>query len=382
MRNIIKGISAVNPVDVEKDYLLFTVDYCISHGFDHYQLIGPIHDGVKGNIDGMTFSKKYSRFNGEKNADYVNYCMDCVNEALEKLSSAGVKTYMWHHELELPYGFNEAFPEALNSYGDIEVTHPVVKDYLENKIKDFFDAYPKMDGIILTLHETKVPLLKLKNQKLEPVARVKYVTEILYNTCRELGKELIVRPFASIEEDYEMMTKAYEEISRDLVIMDKWTQFDWSLCLPSNRFYAKIKKGGVYMSLTPKMEKFCEYIVSGMSGKDAYITAYQNKSNDNTAYKESMKLLQRDDIADRIKEMRKPLELHAQTVSITERQKHIDFIKERIELCKQKEDENSIIRYMEQLAKIGGYYKEDVKEDKTENVISKMDTTTLLRLVE
>jgi hypothetical protein len=94
MRNIIKGISAVNPVDVERDYLLFTVDYCISHGFDHYQLIGPIHDGVKGNIDGMTFSKKYSRFNGEKNAEYVNYCMDCVNEALEKLSSAGVKTYM------------------------------------------------------------------------------------------------------------------------------------------------------------------------------------------------------------------------------------------------------------------------------------------------
>lgn len=136
------------------------------------------------------------------------------------------------------------------------------------------------------------------------------------------------------------------------------------------------------MSLTPKMEKFCEYIVSGMSGKDAYITAYQNKSNDNTAYKESMKLLQRDDIAERIKEMRKPLELHAQTVSITERQKHIDFIKERIELCKQKEDENSILRYLDQLAKIGGYYKESEKEEKAENVINNLDTTTLLRLVE
>ncbi len=247
MRKIIKGISAVNPVDVKKDYLLYTVDYCIEHGFDHYQLIGPIHDGVKGNIDGMTFSKKYSQFNGEKNAEYVNYCLDCVNEALEKLSAAGVKTYMWHHELDLPYGFTEAFPEVQNDYGDVEVTHPLVKDYLENKIKDFFDAYPKMDGIILTLHETKVPLLKLKKQKLEPTARVKYVTEILYNTCKSLGKELIVRPFASIEEDYEMMTKAYEEISRDLIIMDKWTQFDWSLCLPSNRFYAKIKNNPLFV---------------------------------------------------------------------------------------------------------------------------------------
>ena len=247
MRNIIKGISAVNPVDVERDYLLYTVDYCIEHGFDHYQLIGPIHDGVKGNIDGMTFSKKYSRFNNEKNADYINYCMDCVNEALDKLSAAGVKTYMWHHELELPYAFTEAFPEVQNDYGDVEVTHPLVRDYLENKIRDFFEAYPKMDGIILTLHETKVPLLKLKKQKLPPIHRVKYVTEILYNTCKSLGKELIVRPFASIEEDYEMMTKAYEDISRDLVIMDKWTQFDWSLCLPSNRFYAKIKNNPLFV---------------------------------------------------------------------------------------------------------------------------------------
>ncbi len=247
MRNIIKGISTLNPVDVERDYLLFTVDYAIKNGFDHYQLIGPIHDGVKGNIDGMTFARKYSQFNGEKDAEYVKYNLDCVNEALEKLSCAGIKTYMWHHELDLPAGFGTAFPEVLNTLGDIEVTHPLVKDYLENKIKDFFFSYPKMDGIILTLHETKVPLLKLKDQKLDKVGRVKYVTEILYNTCKELGKELIVRPFASIEEDYEMMTKAYEEISRDLIIMDKWTQFDWSLCLPDNKFYKKIKKNPLFV---------------------------------------------------------------------------------------------------------------------------------------
>ncbi len=246
-RKMMKGISTLNPVDVEKEYFLFTVDYAIKHGFDHYQLIGPIHDGVKGNIDGMTFSKKYARFNDEKDAEYVNYCLDAVNEGLEKLAAAGVKTYMWHHELELPFGFNAAFPEALNDYGDIEVTHPVVKDYLENKIVDFFESYPKMDGIILTLHETKVPLLKLKNQKLTPTERVKYVTEILFKTCERLGKELIVRPFASIEEDYEMMTKAYEEISTNLIIMDKWTQFDWSLCLPDNRFYAKIKNNPLFV---------------------------------------------------------------------------------------------------------------------------------------
>lgn len=241
MDNKIKGIAVCNPVDLDRDYMLFTADYAIEHGINHYQIVGPIHNPEKGNVDGMTFYRKYSQFNNEKNEEYVRFCESVVNEVLDKLSAAGIKSYMWHHELEVPERFKESFPEIQNEYGDVEITHPIIKDFLENKIKDFFATYPKMDGIILTLHETRIPLLKLQNQKLSKIERVKYVTEILYKTCKELGKELIVRPFASIEEDYEMMTAAYEQISSDMVIMDKWTQFDWSLTLPENRFFSKIK---------------------------------------------------------------------------------------------------------------------------------------------
>lgn len=241
MNKDIKGINVCNPVDVDKEYLLYTVEYAHQNGFNHIQINGPIHNYVKGNIDGMTPYKKYEEFNGDKDSDYVALCLDAVNEACEKADSYGIKMYMWHHELELPPEFKNRYPEIVNSYGDIEVTHPLVKDFLENKLKDFFDCYPKMNGIILTLHETQIPLLKLKEQKLSPVERVKYVTKILFDTCRALGKELIVRPFASIEDDYVMMAKAYEEISRDLIVMDKWTQFDWSLTMPSNRFFSKIQ---------------------------------------------------------------------------------------------------------------------------------------------
>ena len=74
-----------------------------------------------------------------------------------------------------------------------------------------------------------------------------------------MGKELIVRPFASIEEDYEMMTKAYESISTDLMIMDKWTQFDWSLCLPHNKFFNKIKNNPIFV----ETDIFGEYFGKG-----------------------------------------------------------------------------------------------------------------------
>lgn len=253
------GISVLNPVDIERDYLDFTVDYAIQNKYNHVQLIGPIHNPVKGNIDGMTYYKKYACFNDEKDSAYVDYNLDVVNKALKKLHDAGIKSYMWHHELELPLTFSDAFPEVLNSDGDIEVSHPLVTDFLQNKIKDFFDAYPYMDGIILTLHETRVPLLKLKNQKLSKVERVKLVTKVLYDTCVSLGKKLICRPFASIEEDYEMMTRAYEEISTDMVIMDKWTQFDWSLTLPDNAFFAKIKNNPILV----ETDIFGEYFGKG-----------------------------------------------------------------------------------------------------------------------
>lgn len=258
-RERIKGISVSNPVDVEKDYLLFTVDYAAKNGFNHIQFIGPIHDHVKGNIDGMTLYRKYNQFNEGKDLSYVMEALDAIHAACRKAKQYDIKTYIWHHELELPLNFKDVYKEVTNSCGDIEITHPLIRDFLENKIRDFFHAYSDIDGIILTLHETSVPLLKLKNQKLGKIERVKYVTEILYNVCAFLGKELIVRPFSSIEEDYAMMAAAYEEVSLSLIVMDKWTQYDWSLTLPNNVFYHKIKNN----PLLVEADVFGEYFGKG-----------------------------------------------------------------------------------------------------------------------
>ncbi len=239
---MIKGINIANPIEADKEYLLYAVEYAAQNGFDHIQINGPIHDIVKANIDGMTPLRKYAQFKDEQDTGYIERALDSINAACSLAHNYSIKVYMWHHELELPSAFAEAFPETKNESGDIEVTHPIVRDYIENKLLDFFAAYPYMDGIILTLHETKIPLLKLKDQKLGKTERVKYVTKLLYDTLKSMGKELIVRPFASIAEDYEMMAQAYEEISHDLIIMDKWTQFDWSLTLPHNDFFSRIKK--------------------------------------------------------------------------------------------------------------------------------------------
>ena len=236
-----KGISFLNPIRVEEKYLKRCAQYAIDHGVKHFELIGPTHDPKRGNCDGMTLFRKYSVFNEDKDVEYIKYCEKAINEALDMIEPYGIKSYYWHHELEVPAKFDELHPEILNERGDVEVTHPLIKDFLVNKIEDFFHTYPKMSGIVLTLHETRIPLLKLKNQKIGKIERVKYVTEIVYETCNRLGKELIVRPFASIAQDYDDLMTAYEQISSDLVVNDKWTKYDWSLVRPHNPFLARIK---------------------------------------------------------------------------------------------------------------------------------------------
>lgn len=254
-----QGISVLNPVRVDREIYLHSIDLAIKQGYNHIQLIGPIHDPIRGNVDGMIFYDKYARFNDEKDAEYVRHCIKVVNEALDKSHAAGIKTYMWHHELDVPNGFTEAFPEILNEYGDVEVSHPLLKDFLENKLSDFFATYPKMDGLVLTFYETKIPLLRLKHQKLGKMERVKYVTQILHDTCKKFGKELIVRTDATLEEDYVTLLQVFEEISTDMVIMDKWTQFDWSLTLPCNQFIRNIKKNPLLI----ETDLFGEYFGKG-----------------------------------------------------------------------------------------------------------------------
>ena len=75
------------------------------------------------------------------------------------------------------------------------------------------------------------------------------------------------------------------------------------------------------MPLTPKQEKFCQCIISGMSGKDSYIAAYDSKGSDQNAYNEASKLMLREDIQARLTVLRKPLEKAAQNVALTEREK-------------------------------------------------------------
>lgn len=135
------------------------------------------------------------------------------------------------------------------------------------------------------------------------------------------------------------------------------------------------------MALTQKQELFCQAVASGMSYKDAYFQAYDTTCKDRTALTEGSRLALREDIQERIKALTKPIQEAAQIQGLNAREKQLQEIDERINICKQKDDETSLIRWYDMKAKILGLYASHEDKESPTNVLSTMDTNDLLRLV-
>ena len=129
--------------------------------------------------------------------------------------------------------------------------------------------------------------------------------------------------------------------------------------------------------LTPKQEKFAQCIVSGMSAKDSYYAAYDTTCNERVAYNEASKLLSRDDMQKRLVELREPLENHARTTALTEREKKRAVLWDII----QNGDNNDKCRALDILNKMDAEYtnvNHNINENKVD--LSTVDLNALKRL--
>lgn len=118
-----------------------------------------------------------------------------------------------------------------------------------------------------------------------------------------------------------------------------------------------------------------------MDYKNAYLTAYNWNGGDNGAAMEGLKIANKPEVQEKIKALIKPMETKAQVEAINARKQQIDFILERIAICRSKDDEQSIIRYTDMLNKIYGVYKEDNTPEEQKNNLASVDTNTLEKLI-
>lgn len=133
--------------------------------------------------------------------------------------------------------------------------------------------------------------------------------------------------------------------------------------------------------LTIKQARFCEeYVKNGGNGTQAYLTAYDSNSP-TSAQIEASRMLDREDIQEYIKKLRKPIEKAVMRKVLNEREKKKQIIQERLEACIAREDDAAIARYLEIWNKMDGEYvniNKDITERETD--IKNLDNATLMKL--
>lgn len=133
--------------------------------------------------------------------------------------------------------------------------------------------------------------------------------------------------------------------------------------------------------ITQKQEKFCQAIVSGMSGKDAYYHAYNTKCSANTAYTEATRLLAREDIQKHIETLRKPIELKAITQAVSEREKIKSILWDRLNIAIANNDDSTIIKLTDQINRMNHeYISTNINIDGNTNNMQDIDIDTLRKL--
>ena len=133
--------------------------------------------------------------------------------------------------------------------------------------------------------------------------------------------------------------------------------------------------------MTEKQRAFCRYVVEGNTAVNAYKMAYNTQAGERTIAVEASKMMKRPDIQEELNRLRQPLEADLHALALSEREKQIAFVRERIQACLEKEDEANCRMYTDMLNKILGLYKEETNVDPGQNALKEMDTESLMKLI-
>ena len=127
------------------------------------------------------------------------------------------------------------------------------------------------------------------------------------------------------------------------------------------------------MSLTPKQEKFAQYVATGITQSDAYRASYSvgedtlPETVNNLAYK----LMQNSDIRARVEEIRKPIVEKAQITL----QAHLEELQQLRELAKESKQLNAAISAEVARGRASGLYVEK------NEIVGELNVTKIVRTV-
>lgn len=152
-----------------------------------------------------------------------------INTICRWAGAKGIKVDMWTHELN-------GIPEELMVDGKADLDNPKLWEFVRSKYARLFKLCPKLDGLVLTMHETAIKIYHDSGvaSSVSPEERVAKLIDSLDAVCRSLGKELFVRTFSYEPKELEWLLGGIRLCKSDFVVMSKCCPHDWQPYYPAN----------------------------------------------------------------------------------------------------------------------------------------------------
>lgn len=175
-----------------------------------------------------------------RDGDTKNYRYYLKN-IIDKITSAGLEFYVEVKELYFAHELLEEYPHLRKENGAICPTDPFWWEFLEEKIREFTQRFPKLSGIIVSCgtRESMVSLAlnKCTCDRCKNVDADSWYVMLLssmFNALDKAGMKLIVRDFSYTSDHQFAMVEAAQKVSNKIIMAIKKAPHDYYPTFPNN----------------------------------------------------------------------------------------------------------------------------------------------------
>jgi hypothetical protein len=211
----------------------------IEYGMNSIELNGRPGDGW--DIDWVISFEKYRELAALFPAGERRARLALVEDLARSAHDHLLEILVWSHELHLPPGFLDLYPQARGKDYPVCLSSDFLKQFIRDKYREFFTAVPSVQGLVMSVNESgEFSLLTDRGCQcdrctlLKPHERLREVLNEVIAVASEFKKQIVLRTFQSSwihdlngHPELDTIRKAYTGLPSHVQIMSKYCPVDF-----------------------------------------------------------------------------------------------------------------------------------------------------------
>lgn len=209
------------------------------YGINSIEINGRPGDGW--DIDWIISFEKYPELAGLYPAGERKRRLELVEDLAQFAKQNLLDFVVWSHELHLPPGFPELYPQIAGTDYPVCLSNEFLKQFIRDKYIEFFGACPSVDGVVLSVNEsgqfsliTDAGCRCNRCIRLSQHERLMSILNPVIEVAGKLNKNVVLRTFQSAwirdlrsHPELETIRRAYTGLPPQVEIMSKYCPLDF-----------------------------------------------------------------------------------------------------------------------------------------------------------